>query len=69
MTMIELDAETDRLLSMAAKRAGLTPAEAAREAIIRFIEDIEDARIAEERLAKPGKRIALADLERELGLA
>ena len=68
MATLELDAETERLLEKAAREAGLTPAATAREAIIRFLEDLEDTRIADERLANPGRRIPLAEVKKNLGL-
>jgi RHH-type rel operon transcriptional repressor/antitoxin RelB len=39
-----------------------------REALITQLEDLEDARIVSERLANPGRRISLEEVEKNLGL-
>lgn len=57
----------DRLKALAAK-TGRSKSYYAREAIIKFIEDMEDTYIAIERLEKPSKRWTLEELENGIDL-
>jgi len=57
-----------RLVSLAAE-TGRTKTALAREAILEYIDDLEDLYLAESRARLGRKAIALADVERELGLA
>jgi predicted DNA-binding protein len=68
MLSIDLDPEIEQRLKALAKSAGKTEAELARELIEQDIEDLEDLRIAEERLANPGTRLTSQQVRRELGL-
>jgi RHH-type rel operon transcriptional repressor/antitoxin RelB len=68
MLSISLDPEIERRLSELAKRAGKTEADYARELIEQDIEDLEDIRIAEARLATLGRTYTLEEAEKELGL-
>jgi RHH-type rel operon transcriptional repressor/antitoxin RelB len=68
MMAIRLPAEIDDRLTALAKRTGRTKTYYAREAILRFIDDMEDTYIAIERLEKPVKRLTMAEAEKELGM-
>jgi RHH-type transcriptional regulator, rel operon repressor / antitoxin RelB len=68
MLAIQLPPEIERRLSVLAERTGRTQSEHAREAILRYVEDLEDELIALERLARPERRWTLDELERELDL-
>jgi RHH-type rel operon transcriptional repressor/antitoxin RelB len=68
MLAIRLTPEIERRLVALAKRTGRTKSAHAREAILRYLEDLEDELIALERLDQPDRRWALEDLERELDL-
>lgn len=68
MLSIHLDPEVERRLSELAKLSGKTEADYARELIEQDIEDLEDIRIAEARLAKPGTRLTSQQVREELGL-
>lgn len=61
------DIET-RLASLAAE-TGRTKTALAREAILEYIDDLEDLYLAESRARLNRKAVPMADLERELGLA
>ena len=67
MLALRLPPEIEKRLTALAKKTGRTKSFYAREAILRHIEDIEDAYLANRRLARGGKRISLEQLEDELG--
>ena len=52
MLAIELPADVEARLEALARATGRTGASHAREAILEYLEDLEDARIAEKRLAE-----------------
>lgn len=55
-------------LDALAEAIGRTKTTLAREAILEFIDDLEDFYLAEARARKNHKAIALDDVERQLGL-
>jgi RHH-type rel operon transcriptional repressor/antitoxin RelB len=57
----------DRLTALA-QETGRTKTTLAREAILEYIEDLEDFYLAEARARKNRKTIPLDDVERQLGL-
>ena len=65
MLALRLPEDVEKRLDALAKRTGRTKSFYAREAILRHIEDLEDAYVARKRLERGGERIALEDLERE----
>jgi len=65
---IRLPADIDERLTALVKRNGHTKAYYAREALVRLIDDIEDTYLAVERLENPGKRLTMAQAEKDLGL-
>jgi RHH-type rel operon transcriptional repressor/antitoxin RelB len=68
MLAIRLPDDIEERLAALAKESGRTKTALAREAIIEFIDDLEDYYLAEARAHKNRKAIPLADVERELGL-
>jgi RHH-type rel operon transcriptional repressor/antitoxin RelB len=64
MLALRLPPEIEKRLDALAEKTGRTKSYYAREAILRHLEDIEDAYTALERLKKPGKRWSLDDIER-----
>lgn len=64
MLAIRLPSEIEARLRNLAKRTGRTKSYYAREAILRHIEEIEDAYLAAHRLERPARRWTLAQLER-----
>lgn len=61
---VRLPPKVEQRLQKLAARTGRSKASFAREAIERFLEDLEDEQLAIERLKEPGKRSTLDELER-----
>ena len=68
MLAIRMPGDVERRLRALADKTGRTKTYYAREAIMRFIEDMEDEYIAISRLEKPAKRWTLDELEKEADL-
>ena len=68
MLAIRMPEDIERRLGVLADKTGRTKTYYAREAILRFIEDMEDEYIALSRLEKPAKRWTLDALEKEADL-
>ncbi|MGH6899789.1 MAG: type II toxin-antitoxin system RelB family antitoxin [Geminicoccaceae bacterium] len=68
MLAIQLPPEVEERLSALAERTGRSQSEHAHEAILGYLEDLEDELIALERLARPERRWTLDELEQELDL-
>ena len=68
MIGIRLPEDIDNRLALLAKRTGRTKTYYAREAILRYIEDLEDTYVALERLKKPGRYLTMEEVKKELGL-
>jgi RHH-type rel operon transcriptional repressor/antitoxin RelB len=68
MLAIRLPEEIEARLSALASETGRTKTALAREAILEYIDDLEDYYLAEARARKNRKTIPLTDVERELGL-
>ncbi len=66
MLALRLPDDIERRLDELARKTGRTKSYYAREAILRHIEDLEDAFLARERLERGGPRVSLDDLERDL---
>ena|SRR5256885_6769567 len=62
MLALKLPSEVEKRLEKAARGTGRTKASLVREAILRYLDDLEDVNVAIERLEKPGKRWTLAEL-------
>lgn len=68
MLAIRLPDEIERRLQALADKTGRSKTYYAREAILSYIEDMEDTYLAQERLAAPGRRLTLDEVERDLDL-
>lgn len=72
MLAVRLPPEIEKRLAALAKRTGRTKTFYAREAILNYLEDLEDAYIGEKRLAEfeasGEKAIPIVDIMREYGL-
>ncbi len=68
MLAIRLPVDIEKRLADLAAKTGRTKTYYAREAILEHIEQLEDKYVAEERLAHPGKRWSLEELEQGLDL-
>ena len=69
MLAIRLPDDIETRLDKLARKTGRSKTFYAREAISEYLEDLEDYYLAESRLAKSRKTIALEDVEKLLGLA
>ena len=69
MLSVRLAPEIMERLELLADKTGRTKSFYAREAILRYLEDMEDTFIAIERLEIPAKRWTLAELENKVDLA
>lgn len=68
MLAIRISHDIESRLEQLAHRTGRTKTYYAREALLRFIEDMEDEYLALSRLEAPTKRWTLDELEREVDL-
>ena len=68
MLSIRLPESIELRLNALAETTGRTKTTLAREAILEFIDDLEDFYLVEARARKNRKTIALDDVERQLGL-
>jgi RHH-type transcriptional regulator, rel operon repressor / antitoxin RelB len=68
MIAVHLPHDIDERLSALARETGRTKTTLAREAILEYIDDLEDAYLAEARARKNRKTISLEGVERQLGL-
>lgn len=69
MLAIQLPDEIELRLAALANETGRTETTLAREAILEYIDDLEDHYLAEARARKSRKTIPLHDVEKALGLA
>jgi len=68
MLAIRLPDLIEKRLSVLAAESGRTKTALAREAILEYIDDLEDFYLAEARARQDRKTIPMAEVERELGL-
>ena len=68
MLAIRLPEAIEERLATLARETGRTKTALAREAILEYVDDLEDYYLAEARARKNRRAIPLADVERELGL-
>jgi len=68
MLAIRLPEAIEERLDALANETGRTKTALAREAILEYIDDLEDFYLAEARARRNRKTIPLAEVERELGL-
>ncbi|MEY4215087.1 MAG: type II toxin-antitoxin system RelB family antitoxin [Burkholderiaceae bacterium] len=69
MLAIRLPEDIESRLSALAAETGRTKTSLAREAILEYIDDLEDLYLAEARARRNRKTIPLEQIERSLGLA
>lgn len=69
MLAIRLPESIEQRLTALAAETGRTKTTLAREAILEYIDDLEDYYLAESRARKNRKTIPLEDVEKALGLA
>jgi len=68
MLAIRLPKDIEDRLDKLAKQTGRTKTFYAREAIMEYLDDLEDIYLATERLKDPAKRWTQDELEQDLGL-
>ncbi len=68
MLSLRLSNDIESRLNQLAETTGRTKTFYAKEAILKYLDDMEDTYIAINRLETPSKRISLEDVENELGL-
>ena len=68
MLSLRLPAEVEDRLSSLAQTTGRTKTYYAKEAILRYLDEMEDVYIALDRLEKSGKRWTQEEVEQQLGL-
>jgi RHH-type rel operon transcriptional repressor/antitoxin RelB len=68
MLSLRLSDDVESRLTQLAETTGRTKTFYAKEAINRYLDEMEDTYIAVSRVEKPGKRISMEDVEAELGL-
>lgn len=68
MLAIRLPSDIEQRLAQLAAKTGRTKTYYAREAILRYLEDLEDTYLAIERIEHPQKRWTQDQLEQELDL-
>jgi RHH-type rel operon transcriptional repressor/antitoxin RelB len=66
MLALRLPDDIEKRLEALARKTGRTKSFYAREAILRHLEDLEDAHLARERLKRRRGRVSLEELEGEL---
>ena len=69
MLALRIPEDIEKRLNDLARKTGRTKTYYAREAILRFLEDMEDEYIALSRLEKPSKRWTRDELEKERDLS
>lgn len=68
MLSVRLEPDIEKRLAELAKRTGRTKSYYVREAIVEYLEDMEDRYIAIERLENPARLWTLDELERDVDL-
>ena len=68
MFTVPIDPETEKRLEALGARTHSAKATLLQRAISNALEDLEDIRLAEERLADPAKRYSLEEVERDLAV-
>lgn len=68
MLAVRLDEAIEKRLDNLAKKTGRTKTYYVREAVMEYLEDLEDIYLSLNRLEKPGKRWTLSELEKDVDL-
>jgi len=66
MLAVRLSPDIEKRLDELAKKTGRTKTYYAREAIVEYIDDLEDYYLAVDRLKRPGRRWTMEEVEKEL---
>jgi RHH-type transcriptional regulator, rel operon repressor / antitoxin RelB len=66
MLALRLPPEIEERLAALAQKTGRPKSFYVREAIVRHLDDLEEAHLATERLRQSGPRVTLEELEREI---
>ena len=69
MLSLRLPADIEKRLGLLARKTGRTKSFHAREAILGYLDDLEDDHLARSRLARKARRVTLENMEREVGMA
>ena len=65
---VNLSPEAERRIEELARKCGRPKDELVLEAVLQYLADQDDLELARRRLAEPGRRKTLQELEHELGL-
>jgi RHH-type transcriptional regulator, rel operon repressor / antitoxin RelB len=68
MLAIRLPKDIEARLTDLATKTGRTKTYYAREAILEYIDDLEDIYLVLDRIKKPGRRMTMEEVEKDLGL-
>ncbi|MCL1079456.1 TraY domain-containing protein [Parashewanella spongiae] len=68
MLSLRLSDSIEQRLNQLAETTGRTKSFYAKEAIAKYLDEMEDKYIAISRLENPAPRVSMADVEKELGL-
>ncbi|RJP23661.1 MAG: ribbon-helix-helix protein, CopG family [Candidatus Omnitrophota bacterium] len=68
MITIQLEEEIEKRLNNLSTKTGRSKTDYIREAILEYLEEIEDRDLAIERLDNPSKRWTMEEVEKDLGL-
>ena len=68
MLALDLPPEAERRLNELAAKSGRSSSAVAREAVLTYLEDLEDSELALEALKQPGERIPLKEAMRRYGV-
>lgn len=68
MPAIRLDPRTEKRLEALAKKTGRTTNSHAREALLEYLDDMEDIHLAARRLQRPARTYSAGEVRLELGL-
>ncbi len=68
MLAIRLDKELEQELDLLVKAKGSNRSSVVREAIVRYMEDNEDLKLAHQALSESGQRKSLKEIRTDLGL-
>ena len=69
MLAIRLSPDIEKRLEELSRRTGRTKTYCAREAIVEYLDDLEDYFLTMDRLKNQGRRWTMEEVEKELGLA
>jgi predicted DNA-binding protein len=68
MLTVTFEPEIEERIHSIARRTGRTDMDCVREALLAYIEELDDAEVAANRLAEPARLYSAAEVRRELDL-